>query len=176
MVGETVVRPEQAEDHEAVGEIHERAFGGPLEGRLVEALRSSPAFLPQLSLVALVDDELVGHILFSRVAVVGGAAPGDAVALAPMAVDPPFQRRGIGSALVPDGLAGCRRRGEALVVVLGHPGYYPRFGFRPAEELGILPPFDVPQERGREAWMALGLRDGHPRGTVRYPPEFDLAT
>jgi predicted N-acetyltransferase YhbS len=172
MVEEVVVRPEQAEDRGAISEVHERAFGGPLEGQLVEALRSSPAFLPRLSLVALVADQLVGHILFSRIAVVGAASPGAAVALAPMAVDPPFQRRGIGSALVRAGLAACRRGGEALVVVVGHPAYYPRFGFRPAEELGVLPPFDVP----REAWLALALRDRHPTGTVRYPPEFDLVS
>jgi putative acetyltransferase len=171
VVGDVVTRPERDEDRGAITDVLDLAFAGPQEGRLVEALRSSAAFIPELALVAIAGDRIVGHILFSRIAVIG-ERPGPAVALAPMAVLPSLQRSGIGSALVRAGLAGCRRRAEGLVVVLGHPGYYVRFGFLPAHQLGVLPPFEVP----REAWMALSLRDGHPRGTVRYPPALEAFT
>ncbi len=165
------VRPEQPGEAHAIGALHDRAFGTPQESRLVEALRAGDAFLADLALVAVLDGLLVGHVLFSRIAVLG-ARPGPAVALAPLAVDPAHQRRGIGGRLLRAGLDGCRARGETLLVVLGHPAYYARFGFRPGAEQGVLAPFAVPPD----AWMALALAPGAPRGTVAYPPAFAAVT
>jgi putative acetyltransferase len=165
------IRPEQPADHEQVFRVNHLAFGQPDEARLVEALRRSPAFIPELSLVAVEDDRVVGHILFSRIAVRSGATTHDALALAPMAVLPEHQRQGVGSSLVRRGLADARGLGYGVVVVVGHPEYYPRFGFIPGEPLGIRPPFEV----SPGAFMVLELQPGaraDVHGDVEYPPEF----
>ena len=121
-----VIRSEQLADHAAIAEVNREAFGQEGEPRLVAALRKAEGFDPALSLVALRDDAIVGHILFSPIQIEreGGDVP--AIALAPMAVRPAFQRQGIGSALVRGGLEACRRAGHRIVVVLGHAEYYPR--------------------------------------------------
>jgi putative acetyltransferase len=164
------IRRERLQDAPAIDALLERAFGEQDEVRLVEALRASAEYIPELSLVAVDGDDIVGQILFSRV-IVEGVRPGPAVALAPMAVAPERQRSGIGAALIRAGLDACDALGIGLVVVLGHPSYYPRFGFVPARDLGVLPPVDWPGD----AWMALPLQDDHPRGTVRFSAAFDPA-
>lgn len=168
-----IIHREEPRDHSDVAELNRRAFGLANEARLVEKVRASSGFDPNLSLVAVEDAEVVGHILFSPIRIEaddGGITP--ATALAPMAVSPGHQRRGIGSALVRRGLDACREAGHAIVVVLGHAEYYPRFGFERASRYGIRAPFDVPDE----AFMVLALTpaalDGV-RGVVRYPPAFD---
>ncbi len=166
-----LIRPEHPEDHQAVFRVNESAFGRPNEALLVDALRRSPAFIPRLSLVALDGPQVVGHILFTAVEVRGARDSYPALALAPMGVLPAFQRTGIGSSLVRRGLDDARELGHGVVIVVGHPGYYPRFGFVPAEPLGIRAPFEVPSA----AFMALELRPDALRGVrgeVRYPPEF----
>jgi putative acetyltransferase len=162
------IRPEQGGDASAISALHWAAFGAGAEAGLVAATRAAGA--ARISLVAALDVEVVGHILLSEVEVVG-AERWPVLALAPMAVRPEHQRQGIGSALVRAALAAARARPEPLVVVLGHPSYYPRFGFEPARGLGVEPPFPV---RG-EAFMALALPAYDPscRGIVRYPPAFD---
>jgi putative acetyltransferase len=165
------IRPEQPADHEAIFEVNRLAFGQPAEANLVQALRQSPAFIPELSLIAVEDKQVVGHILFTRITVRSGYTTHAALALAPMAVLPECQRRGIGSALVKRGLADARHLGHDLVVVVGHPDYYPRFGFIPAEPLGIHAPFEV----SAGAFMVLELRSNAlvgVQGEVEYPPEF----
>lgn len=164
-----MIRPERLDDGAVVGALLERAFGRPDEAAIATALRGSAEYLPELALVAVEDDDIVGHIMFSR-ALVDGERPGQAALLAPMAVEPSRQGQGIGTALVRAGLARCRDSGVALVVLLGHPTYYPRFGFVPAHDVGVLPPAEWP----RDAWMALPLEDDHPRGTVRIAPAFDV--
>lgn len=165
------IRPEQPADHEQVFHVNELAFGQPDEARLVQALRRSPAFIPELSLVAVEDDRVVGHILFSRIAVRSGTTAHEALALAPMAVLPARQRVGVGSSLVKRGLADARRLGHGVVILVGHPEYYPRFGFVPGEPLGIRPPFEV----SPGAFMVLELQPNALagiRGEVEYPSEF----
>ena len=166
-----VIRSEQVDDHAAIAEVNREAFGREGEPRLVAALRDAEGFDPALSLVALRESEVVGHILFSPIHIErdGGDVP--AVALAPMAVRPEFQRQGIGSALVRAGLKACSRAEYRIVVVLGHSDYYPRFGFTPACEHGVRAPFEVPDE----AFMVLNLVDGgldDVAGVVRYPGPF----
>jgi putative acetyltransferase len=154
-----------------VFEVHQEAFGRPNEARLVQALRHSRAFIPELSLVALDGPRLVGHILFTRIVVRSRADARQALALAPMAVRPAFQRCDIGSLLVRQGLEDARTLAHRVVIVVGHPGYYPRFGFVPAEPLGIRAPFPV----SRGAFMVLGLQPDALQGfhgEVEYPPEF----
>ena len=167
------IRPELPADHATIDAILRCAFHGDAEARLVAAIRASDGFDPHLSLVAVVDERVVGHILFSPIRIESeGGAVTPAVALAPMAVMPECQRRGIGSALVRTGLEACRAGGHAIVVVLGHAEYYPRFGFERASSYGIRCPFDAPND----AFMALPLVPDaldDARGTVRYPAAFD---
>ncbi|GAA4892408.1 N-acetyltransferase [Streptomyces coeruleoprunus] len=163
-------RPETGADRAAVHALHTAAFGRPDEADLVDALRADDtAWLPGLSYVALAPDGTVAaHALITRCRV--GDAP--AAALAPVGVSPDHQRQGAGQAVVRAVLDAARRGGERLVLVLGHPEYYPKFGFVPASRYGIRPSFEVPDE----AMMALPV-DGCgalPMGTITYPPAFGV--
>ena len=134
--GVITVRTELPRDRLVIREVLVRAFESDAEARLVDALRGRTD--PQISLVADDPDAgVVGHILFTPVEIRGDADRSTAIGLAPMAVVPGHQRCGIGSLLVRAGLAACAARGERVVVVLGHPDYYPRFGFRRAWDLGL---------------------------------------
>ena len=147
------------------------AFDTGSEADLVDRLRERAN--PFISLVADDGGSIVGHILFTPVTL-SGHANLRLLGLAPMAVVPSAQRRGIGSALVCAGLERCRKEGAAAVVVLGHPAYYPRFGFSAASGFGIRSEYDVPDE----AFMALELEAGSLRGrtgTIRYHDAFASA-
>ena len=164
------IRSELPEDVEAIYSLNQEAFEGTAEANLVNNLRTSNAMT--LSLVAIKNNEIVGHIAFSPVTIESDRATVNAVGLAPMAVSPEFQRSGIGSQLVEEALNRIRTAGHDLVVVLGHPEYYPRFGFVPAKKYGIRWEQDVPEE----AFMIKELREGalkEVRGTVKYRPEFN---
>ena len=171
---QVVVRVETATNVQAVRAVHEAAFGGSAEADLVDALRLDPAWLPGLSLVALepvpgeaAPWDVLGHVLLTRLRV-GGR---DALALAPLAVRPDRQGRGVGSALVRAALDGAREAGERLVVVLGEPAYYGRFGFVPAATLGITGPYgDGPALQA----LPLGDTTDVPRGAAAYPRPFTL--
>ena len=173
-----LIRPEQPSDFAAIAEVNRLAFGGEAEAALVAKLRASEDFVEGLSLVAVKGGQVVGHILMSRVRVrpEGGAARAfPALSLAPMAVRPELQNQGIGSRLVSFGLSEARRLGHGFVVVVGHPHYYPKFGFEPARPKGLEAPFPVPDE----AFMVLELAPGALRGvkgTVVYPAAFVEAT
>jgi len=155
-------------DRDAVRRVNELAFEGSIEADIVDALRGTEAWLPDLSLVAEDDTVIVGHALLSLVRLDTGP---ELLSLGPMAVLPGRQRAGVGSALVRQGLERARSTKYPLVVVLGHPDYYPRFGFRPARPYGIETPYDAPDE----AWLALALPayDEHVRGIVLYPPAWE---
>ena len=154
------IRPERSEDHDAIRVLHRRAFDpSPGEAALVDALREGGHLVAELCLVAHTD-RVIGHIAYSRARV----GEHDVLALAPMAVLREHQRSGVGSALVEASLERAKRTSFAAVVVLGHPEFYPRFGFVPARPMGIDPPFPAPDE----AWMALPLV----RGTVEYAEPF----
>jgi putative acetyltransferase len=166
------IRPETPNDYAQIYEVNRLAFGRENEARLVEALRRRPEFIPALSLVAEEDGRIAGHVLFSPITLESEGGEKQAIALAPVAVLPEMQRRGIGSALIKYGLEACRRQGHRLVILVGHPEYYPRFGFKPARPMGIEAPFPV----RNEAWMALELEPGATRdlhGLVRYPEPFN---
>lgn len=153
-----------------VAALLDAAFEGEAESRLVASLRADDlSWIPQLSLGAFDDARLVGYALFSRVFIGDAKAP--ALSLAPLAVAPDLQRSGVGGLLTTAALAAARHMGEGLVVVLGHPEYYPRFGFVPATERGVSSPWNVPED----AWMMLELQPGaadEATGVVRYPSAF----
>jgi len=167
------IRREQPGDADAITRINELAFGQPAEAKLVSELRAHGKII--LSLVAEENRgrALIGHILFSPVTIDTSGGQVTAAGLAPMAVLPDHQRGGIGSRLVREGLAELQRLGHEAVVVLGHPTYYPRFGFQRASGFGLRCTFDSPDE----SFMAMELRPGAlagRAGLVRYLPEFDV--
>ncbi|MFO1377062.1 MAG: N-acetyltransferase [Steroidobacteraceae bacterium] len=149
-------------DLDATLGVERAAFGQEDEAELVIALLQDLTARPHLSLLGLVDDRPVGHVLFTPVSIAGAATTCSAAILAPLAVHPDFQRQGIGGTLIEDGARRLAASGVRLVFVLGHPAYYMRFGFSPALKSGLVPPYPVfPQE----AWMVRPL-DPNILGTV----------
>lgn len=161
------IRPERVQDHSAIREVNRLAFGREDEGRLVEALRAGG--YARVSVVAEDEGRIVGHILFSELAILARRGEIRALTLAPMAVIPDHQQRGVGSMLVREGLRACAERGYGVAIVVGHPGYYPRFGFSARLAERLTAPFSG------DAFMALELSPGaleDVEGEVAYPPPF----
>jgi putative acetyltransferase len=159
------VRDEEPADLAAIRAVNDAAFDQPLEGRIVDALRAHGAV--RLSLVAEVDGQVVGHLLFSPVVSAGAEGLG----LGPMAVTPAQQRRGVGAALIEAALARLRASGCPFVVVLGHHDYYTRFGFVPASRHGLRCEWDVPDD----SFMVHVIdpaATAAAAGLIRYRPEF----
>ncbi len=163
------VRRERAGDEAAIAHVNEAAFGQVDEARIVDAVRR--AGHSAISLVAVDDAAIVGHILFTPVVLEPPEAAPAIMGLGPMAVLPERQRRGVGSRLVESGLRECARAGCQAVVVIGHPGFYPRFGFRPARAYGLRSEYTVPDEVFMVAELVPGALSSH-GGLVRYVPEF----
>jgi putative acetyltransferase len=161
------IRPERPSDVEAIGGVHRLAFGREAEAQLIDALRDAGEM--RVSLVAEAEGVVVGHILFSFLSIVTAGDTIPALALAPLAVLPEFQSRGIGSQLVRDGLSVCRDQRHRIVLVLGDPRYYRRFGFSAELARRLVSPF------GGDAFMALELADGALagiEGNAIYPASF----
>ncbi|MEV5651646.1 N-acetyltransferase [Nocardia sp. NPDC052254] len=164
-----ITRAETAADIPAVHAINTAAFDRPDEADLVEALRADPAWIDGLSIVATAPDGTVaGFALLTRCHI--GDIP--ALCLGPCAVSPEFQRTGAGAAAIRNTLRTAADRGEHFVTVLGHPEYYPRFGFRRAGQYGIDLSIDVPDD----ALMVLALDEDHPvpSGRIRYAAPFGI--
>lgn len=168
-----LIRPELPQDIPVIHRVIQTAFACAAhsdgnEQDLVDALRTGSHFIPDLSLVAVHDGEVIGHVLFTRASVDGHPV----LALAPLAVLPDFQGRGVGTALVREGHRIAAGLGYGWSVVLGSETYYPRFGYQPAGALGIRAPFDVPDEN----FMAVRLRTDAPAlsGVMQYAPEFGI--
>jgi putative acetyltransferase len=164
-----IIRPETPADHEAIFAVQEAAFGKAAEARLVDAIRASDRYMPELSLVAEEDGEVVGHTMLSYVDVDHARV----LTLSPIGVRPDRQGRGIGGALVREALRLADGRGEPLVVLEGDPAYYGRFGFRPAGELGIE--LATPAPEGAFQAIPLTAYDPELRGRLVYPHAFDVA-
>jgi putative acetyltransferase len=163
------IRAEKPEDIAAVRSVNVAAFGRESEANLVDRLRGIAS---TLSFVAVVSNQIVGHLFFSPVAIAGSCANDVLIlGLAPVAVLPNYQQQGIGSSLIQYGLQACAQLGCKAVVVLGSPTYYSRFGFTPAIEKGLKCEYAVPDE----AFMVLELEGGLEgcTGTVKYRSEFN---
>ncbi|MFF2044820.1 GNAT family N-acetyltransferase [Kitasatospora sp. NPDC058170] len=161
-------RVECPEDAPATRRVHMAAFPGPDEADLVDALRRDPAWLPGLSVVAVDGSGLVvGHALLTRLQV----GDGQGLALAPVAVAPEWQRKGVGELVVRAALSAAEEAGEKLVIVLGDPDYYGRFGFLPARRHEVTGPFEVPEAYFQA--LVLPAYDGGPRGLCQYPEPFE---
>lgn len=161
-----VIREEIETDHSAVHEVIKAAFEGEAEAKLVNKLRNSE----HISLVALVEDKLVGHICFSPMRI-EGSDDLNCWGLAPLSVHPDFQNQGIGMKLTEAGLKACSKKSIDAVFVLGHPNYYPRFGFETAKKFGFTSEYAVPDEH----FMVLELKKGSLKGRsglAKYSPAF----
>lgn len=168
-----IIRQEHPSDYTLTHRVIKAAFDSAErsdgnEQNLVDMLRKSEAFIPQLSLVAEINGKIIGHILFTKIRINYSVQ----LALAPLSVAPEYQRQGIGAALITQGHTAAKKLGYGYSVVLGSEQYYPRFGYLPAEYYDIRPPFNVP----RENFMACKLHEYAPiiSGVVQYAKEFGI--
>lgn len=168
------VRPERADDFDEIRRVVAAAFGSDVEAELVDLIRASEHYIPELSLVAELDGEIVGHVMISRAHLVDGSRRHVAHTMAPVAVAPDHQRRGVGSALIRRGIELADEMRLPLILLEGSPKYYPRFGFEHSVQFGIH--FDLPEWAPAEAAQVRRLTAYDPdiRGRVEYPPAFDV--
>lgn len=170
------IRTESKYDKDLIYNIIEEAFrtaehSDGDEQNLVNRLRESKSFIQSLSLVAEIDNNIVGHILFTKCYIVEGKERKESLALAPLSVLPKYQNVGVGTKLINEGIKMAKELGYSSIIVLGSEKYYPKFGFCEAKEFNIKAPFDVPSEN----FMVIELRKGalsNISGTVEYAKEF----
>lgn len=168
------IRKELPADKEAIHHLHESAFETSFEANLVASLRKTNFYLKELSLVAECEGAVVGHILFTRIAIKDGKSTHPALALAPLAVHPAMQHKGIGKMLIEKGLETCKYLGNHLVIVLGDPKYYAKFNFELASAYDIYPPQGMPEEHFM--LYKFTSEDLKEKGTVQYPSQFSHST
>lgn len=169
------IRQEQKNDYRKTEEVVKEAllneeFSDKKEHELVKRIRECDAFIPELSIVA-VDKEIVGHIMLSKITIEQGGTTIDSLALAPVSIAPSHQKKGIGGKLITAALEKAKELGYGSVVVLGHPEYYPKFGFERASQWNIKAPFEVPDE----VFMVMELRENTLQGVegiVQYSSAF----
>lgn len=176
MKGQITIRKETKGDIKEIFEVNHIAFGQDNEAKLVDALRNNPTvFIPELSLVAIKNNSIVGHILFTKIKLINdNKKESESLALAPMAVKPEFQHKGIGGVLIKYGFDVAKKLGYSSVIVLGHKVFYKKFGFDTATKWNIKAPFELKDE---ENYMAIELVEGGLKdtsGTVLYPKEFEM--
>jgi len=167
-----IIRQEKKEDYKKIYEINKKAFNQNNESELINRIRASKNFIPELSLVAENNGEIIGHILFSKMKIIGEKEY-ETLSLAPIAVLPKYQNQGVGGKLIKEGLKRAEKLGFDSVIVVGHKDYYPKFGFEKASKWKIKCPFDVPDE----AFMGIELKPGSLRnksGVVEFPKEFQI--
>lgn len=171
------IQPEREEDYLEVEELVKAAFmelteGNPMEHILVNQLRKGESFVPELSLIAHDEERILGHILLTTIRIIGVDQEILSLAMAPVSVLPEMQNQGIGGELIRVSIEIAKELGYGSIIVLGHPEYYPRFGFRPTENWQIRAPFDV----SADALMGLELEAGAlaacPMGVIEYPAVF----
>jgi predicted N-acetyltransferase YhbS len=170
-----IIRQETKKDYKLTESVIEEAFmdadySDQVEHTLVHKLRKGKAFIPELSLVAEIDNKIVGHILFTRMSI-RGSGEFESLSLAPVSVLPEFQRRGVGSKLIREGLSVAKDLGFESVIVVGHKDYYPKFGFEKASKWGITSSFEIPDE----VFMATELKKESLKGksgVIKYAEEF----
>ncbi len=166
------IRPEHKNDLSAISMINDMAFCQENEGDLVVKLRKNRNFIKELSLVACMGNEIIGHILFTKIIIKNEEEEFESLALAPMSVIPELQGLGIGSELIKKGLLKATKLGYESVIVLGHENYYPKFKFTPASQFQVSCPFEVPDAN----FMAIELQKEsleNVSGCVEYPKEFN---
>jgi len=175
---ETVnIRKENSFDHNWVIQLTEKAFetleiSEHNEGQLVEKLRKAPTFIDELSLVAELNGQVVGHILFTPIVIENGTQQFQSLILAPVSVLPEYQKMGIGGQLIRAGHQRAKELGFQSAILLGHPEYYPRFGYKPASTYGIKTQIPLPSD---DVFMAIEITEGGLAGVsgmVIFPPEF----
>lgn len=173
MKGEIVIRQEIRSDFREVKSVIQSAFRQDSEANLVELLRNSKAFIPELSIVSTLNSKIIGHILFTRITIIkANKSEVQSLALAPLSVSPDNQNKGIGGKLVMCGLERARELQHKSIIVLGHEYYYSKFGFAPASKWNIQSPYSVPPNR----FMAIELMPDvlkNSAGIVKYAKEFD---
>lgn len=165
-----LIRQEEKKDRKDIYEVNRLAFGQENESKLIVRIRADSNFVPGLSLVAVTGGKTVGHILLSKIKIIGSSVF-ETLALAPMAVIPAFQKQGIGSELIKEGMSKAKELGFDSIIVVGHKDYYRRFGFERASKWDIKCPFEVPDE----VFMAVELTEKAlegKAGTIEYPEEF----
>jgi len=175
MIKQVQIRHETSSDYPEITKINDLAFLRPNEGLLIHDLRNLDSFDPKLSLVAVKDKALVGHILLFPIFIQAKDATYPSLSLGPIAVHPDHQNRGIGGRLILEAHKNALRRGYTSVILLGHPGYYPRFGYRMAAIWGLTNPWGI----HNEAFMAIELVEGSlfgKAGLAQYPGAFNQAT
>lgn len=168
-----ILRTETVQDFEEVYKLNYLAFGNREdESILIERIRKSEEFVPELSIVAEMDNEIVGHLLLSKAIVEDHKKVSTVIVLAPIAVKPNCQKQGIGSELIEEGIRRCKALGYSIILLIGHPSYYPRLGFKPARKYGLeLKQFEVPDE----VFMVYEVEDGklhEINGELKYPKSF----
>lgn len=174
-INNLTIRPSTASDLEAVLHVERLAFASEVEAELVRNLLLDPTAQPCISLLAFDEGTPAGHILLTKATLEESQAHPSLRILAPLAVIPQMQKMGVGGDLIREAILQAVRQNVELVVVLGHPDYYPRFGFVPAGNLGIQTPYPIPPQNAG-AWMVQELRPGllgNVRGRVRCAQAMD---
>jgi putative acetyltransferase len=170
-----LVRTECPKDYINVGVVLDEAFGAEKHvAEMVRLVRKSPNYVPQYSLVAEKDSKIVGYVMLSHVELEDGNNLHQALTLSPLAVAPSEQGSGIGSRLIREVVRAADNAGEQLIILEGSPDFYPRFGFKPAGDVGVS--IDLPSRAPPEAAMAMPLKNYMPtlKGKLNYPPAFDV--